>query len=124
MLEVIDLLVLAEQLAFVSLNIVKQHCFLSVTTTLLSQRRLELRKQLVLGLIQVFDQGSQPLNLSVCILQFLLFSLEVFLSLAQLIHQPLVLVSLHLKAVAKVDYSQLSLVFGIDIFDAFILTIV
>ena len=124
MLEVIDLLVLAEQLAFVSLNIVKQHCFLSVTTTLLSQRRLELRKQLVLGLIQVFDQGSQPLNLSVCILQFLLFSLEVFLSLAQLIHQPLVLVSLHLKAVTKVDYSQLSLVFGIDIFDAFILTIV
>jgi hypothetical protein len=124
LLEVIDLLVLAKQLAFVSLNIVKQHCFLSVTASLLSQRLLELRQQLVFGLIQVFDQGSQPLNLGVCILQFLLFGLEVFLSLAQLIHQSLVLVSLHLEAVAKVDYSQLSLVFGIYIFDAFILTIV
>lgn len=51
LLEVINLLVLAEQLAFISLNIVKQHCFLSVTTSLLSQRRLELRKQLVFGLI-------------------------------------------------------------------------
>jgi hypothetical protein len=58
------------------------------------------------------------------IFQFLLFRLKVFLDLAQIVLKSLVFIPLHLKAVAEVNDCQLSLVLGIDIFDAFILTII
>ena len=71
LLQIAHLLVLGQQLALVALDVVQQHSLLVFAAATCRHGLLQPLEKLVLGVVQVLDQGAHSLNLAVQILSLL-----------------------------------------------------
>ena len=92
LLQVIDLLIFGEQLSLVGLDVVEEDGFFVLSASRVSHCLLQPLQQLILRVIQVFNQRAHAFDLSVQILALLLLCAQLFLTLAQIVLQAHLLV--------------------------------
>ena len=82
LLQVVDLLIFGKQFSLVGLDIVEENGFLVLTASRSCHCLLQPLQELILRMIQVFNQRAHAFDLSVQVLALLLLSAQLFLTLA------------------------------------------
>ena len=124
LLEIVDLLVLRQELAFVGLNIVHEHSLLILTATISCHGLLQSLQKLILGVVKILNKRAHTFDLSIKVCTLLLFGRKVLLALTQVILEALPLVLDQSQHLLEVDDLKLSLVLLVLGLQSRVLTIV